>query len=436
MERFLGLTGLGGVLSDMPRQVMAAVNSPVFFVQIGLIAAAGLIAYAILPRVRRLLVAIIHYAVPRSWVTPIAKAVGSVAAPLFWLLVLWISLATARALGLPFEVVNAAVSLLVAWVCIRVLSFAVRSPLLSTTISVIAWSIAALSILNLLGPIMRQLDQTAFTLGSMRVSGLIVVRAILMLAVLLWIATTLVGFLERRINQAQTLTPSLQVLLTQVLRIFVPIAAVVVALAIVGVNLTALTVLSGAVGIGVGLGLQKTVSNFVAGLTLIINKSIKPGDVIAYKETYGWVTAMGARYVQLRTRDGIEYLVPNDFFLENGLENWSHTDRKLRIHVPVGIAYEADPHEAIALCIAAAKSVKRVVERPEPLCLVKGFGDSSVDLEIRAWIEDPINGVANVKSAIMLAVWDRFQEAGIRIPFPQRDIHIIPPKVPPQEDTV
>jgi small-conductance mechanosensitive channel len=117
--------------------------------------------------------------------------------------------------------------------------------------------------------------------------------------------------------------------------------------------------------------------------------------------------------------------VPNDYFLENGVENWSYSDVRLRLRIPVGIAYESDVRQAIALCIDAAKSVKRVLERPEPLCLLKGFGDSSIELEIRAWIEDPRNGTQNVKSEVLLGVWDRFREAGIKFPFPQRDVHIV-----------
>jgi small-conductance mechanosensitive channel len=192
-----------------------------------------------------------------------------------------------------------------------------------------------------------------------------------------------------------------------------------------GIDLTALTVVFGAVGLGIGLGLQRVVGNLVAGLTLLIGKTIKPGDIIEYKNSYGWVSAMGARYVTMRTRDGVEHLIPNDYFLENGVENWSYSDVRLRLRIPVGIAYESDVRQAIALCIDAAKSVKRVLERPEPLCLLKGFGDSSIDLEIRAWIEDPRNGTQNVRSEVLLGVHDRFKEAGIKFPFPQRDVHIV-----------
>jgi len=167
------------------------------------------------------------------------------------------------------------------------------------------------------------------------------------------------------------------------------------------------------------------VSNLVAGLSLIMGKSIKPGDIIEYKNSYGWVTAMGARFVTLRTRDGVEHLIPNDYFLDNGVENWSYSDAALRLHVPVGISYDCDPHQAMAICFEAAKSVERVIANPQPLIILKGFGDSAIDLEIRFWIEDPRNGTGNVKSDVLLAVWDRFKAAGITIPYPHREVHVV-----------
>jgi small-conductance mechanosensitive channel len=199
-------------------------------------------------------------------------------------------------------------------------------------------------------------------------------------------------------------------------------------------DLTTLTVTFGALGLGVGLGLQRLVANLVAGLALIIGKTIKPGDIIEYKNTYGWVTAMGARYVTVRTRDGVEHLVPNDYFLENGVENWSYSDASLRLHVPVGISYDCDPHTAVAICVEAARAVTRVIAEPDPICLVKEFGESSINLEIRFWIEDPRNGTTNVKSEVLLQIWDRFKAAGITLPYPQRDVRIVsmPGAVPPQ----
>lgn len=408
-----------------PGVLLSRIEAPVLLAQFGVIVVTGALAFWLGMLVRPLLSKLALRSLPRSWAPTFVRVIASVAPPLFWLVALWLAAVIGNQLGYALQLVNAGVALLIAWVCIRVLSFSVKSPLASATISVVAWSIASLSILGLLGPLVRELDASALHLGKFRLSAMTAINALLFLAALLWLTTILFRFLQRQISRTTSLTPSLQVLLVQLLQIFLPTMAVVIALSSAGIDLTALTVVFGAVGLGVGLGLQRVVGNLVAGLTLLIGKSIKPGDIIEYKKSYGWVTAMGARYVTLRTRDGVEHLVPNDYFLENGVENWSYSDVRLRLHVPVGIAYDSDVHQAMALCLDAAKSAKRVLEHPEPLCLLKEFGDSSINLEIRMWIEDPRNGTQNVKSEVLLGVWDRFTAAGIKFPFPQRDVHIV-----------
>ena len=417
-----------------PGVLLSRIEAPVLLAQFGVIVVTGALAFWLGMLVRPLLSKLALRSLPRSWAPTFVRVIASVAPPLFWLVALWLAAVIGNQLGYALQLVNAGVALLIAWVCIRVLSFSVKSPLASATISVVAWSIASLSILGLLGPLVRELDASALHLGKFRLSAMTAINALLFLAALLWLTTILFRFLQRQISRTTSLTPSLQVLLVQLLQIFLPTMAVVIALSSAGIDLTALTVVFGAVGLGVGLGLQRVVGNLVAGLTLLIGKSIKPGDIIEYKKSYGWVTAMGARYVTLRTRDGVEHLVPNDYFLENGVENWSYSDVRLRLHVPVGIAYDADVHQAMALCLDAAKSAKRVLEHPEPLCLLKEFGESSINLEIRMWIEDPRNGTQNVKSEVLLGVWDHFKAAGIKFPFPQRDVHIV--SMPPGEGAI
>ncbi|MGA7673583.1 MAG: mechanosensitive ion channel domain-containing protein [Rhizomicrobium sp.] len=425
MQTFFHLWGLDRLLPTTPGALLSRIEAPIFLVQFGVIAVAGAAVFWFTVLIRPLLTKFALRSIPRTWAPAFVRVAASVAPPLLWLIVLWLAVVVGNLLGFALPLVSAGIALLVAWVCIRLLSFSVRSPFLSATISVVAWSIASLSILGLLEPLVRELDASAIHLGKLRLSAMTAINALFVLAALLWLTTILFRFLQRQISRTTSLTPSLQVLLIQLLQIFLPVVAVVIALSSAGIDLTAFAVVFGAVGLGVGLGLQRVVGNLVAGLTLLIGKSIKPGDIIEYKNSYGWVTAMGARYVTLRTRDGLEHLVPNDYFLENGVENWSHSDLRLRLHVPVGIAYDSDVHQAIALCIDAAKSVKRVLTLPEPLCLLKEFGDSSINLEIRMWIEDPRNGTMNVKSEVLLAVWDRFKAAGIKFPFPQRDVHIV-----------
>jgi small-conductance mechanosensitive channel len=162
----------------------------------------------------------------------------------------------------------------------------------------------------------------------------------------------------------------------------------------------------------------------VSGVILLLDKSIKPGDTIGIAGTYGWIQSLGARYVSVVTRDGIEHLIPNEELIISRVENWSFTNDRVRLKIPVGISYRSNVRKAIELCIEAAQTTERVLRKPAPICLVKGFGDNSVNLEIRFWITDPQQGVSNVESEILLGVWDRFHEHNIQIPFPQRDLHI------------
>jgi small-conductance mechanosensitive channel len=241
---------------------------------------------------------------------------------------------------------------------------------------------------------------------------------------LLWAATTAARFVSDRIKTVAQLTPTLQILLGKIVQFVFIAMAVLLALQVMGIPLTAFAIFGGAIGIGVGLGLQKAASNVISGLMLLMDKSVKPGDVVSVGDTFGWVTSLGGRYVGVRTRDGIEHLIPNEVFVSHGVENWSYTERAVRLKMPFGVSYDTDPHAAIAVAIEAAKAVERVLEDPEPTCLLTGFGDSALNLELRIWINDPENGVGNVKSEVFLKLWDGFKTSGIAIPYPQHDVHL------------
>ena len=185
--------------------------------------------------------------------------------------------------------------------------------------------------------------------------------------------------------------------------------AILIAIDSVGIDLTALAVVGGAIGLGIGFGLQKVIGNLISGVILLLDKSIKPGDVIAVSGTYGWVTALGGRYVSVVTRDGVEHLIPNETLISERVENWTHTHNKTRVKLDVGVHYDTDVRRAIELCTEAAAEVDRVLDDPQSKCLLVGFGDSSVELQVRFWIADAHNGVTNMKSAVLLRIWDKFK---------------------------
>jgi small-conductance mechanosensitive channel len=209
------------------------------------------------------------------------------------------------------------------------------------------------------------------------------------------------------------------------LQIFLYGAAFFLGLKAVGFDLTGLAVLSGAIGVGLGFGLQKVVSNLVSGMIILLDKSIKPGDVISLGETFGWINALGARYVSVVTRDGKEYLIPNEDLITGQVVNWSHSDNFVRLDIFFGTAYRDDPHLVRKTAIAAAKSVSRVLTTTEPVCHIVGFGDSSVDYILRFWISDPTQGLTNIRGNVFLALWDAFRAEGISIPFPQREVRML-----------
>ena len=352
------------------------------------------------------------------------EALEDTVTPVGWLLLLWIAIDIANQLKFYNGAMITVASLLTAWLLIRLASMLVSNLALQRFIAWTAWSIAALNIFGLLDPTMKLLDSWSVDIGNVKVSPLTAIKVALSLWFALWLATGASSLIERKMSTLSTANASTRVLFAKVARIIFISIAILVALSSVGIDLTALAVFSGALGVGLGFGLQKIFSNLVSGVILLLDRSLKPGDVVAVNNTFGWINYLGARYASVITRDGTEHLIPNEEFITQRVENWSYSNDLVRLKIPIGISYHSDPRKAIKLCVEAAQKVPRVQHDPEPKCQMIGFGDSSVDLELRIWINDPPNGRANVCSEVLLEVWDLFHEHGIEIPFPQRDLHV------------
>ncbi len=319
--------------------------------------------------------------------------------------------------------IYSAMLLSAAWLSISVASHAIRKRLIRRGFALIVWVFVAASILGIVDDIAAILDGIGFNVGEMRFSVLNAIKAVVFVSVLMWAAFKTGNFLDNRIQRVDELTPSLRVLLGKILRIALIVFAVMVAMQSLSIDLTALTVLSGAVGVGIGFGLQKVVSNFISGMIILLDQSIKPGDTITVGETFGWIRELRARFVSVVTRDGREYLIPNEDFITTQVINWSFSDRYVRLDVSFGVAYDSDPHEVVDIAIAAAASVDRVVAKyREPVCWMTEFGDSSINFLLRFWIEDPQQGLTNIRGKVMMALWDAFKENDIKIPFPHREV--------------
>lgn len=273
-------------------------------------------------------------------------------------------------------------------------------------------------------PLMTGLEGIGFSVGTHRFSLLAAINAVVIVAVIYVIAKAANHILTHLIGRASGLDVSQRALIQKLAGIGVIVIAVLLGIDLLGIDLTALTVFSGAAGLAIGFGLQKTFGNLIAGLILLMDRSVKPGDVIVVGDTFGAVGKIGVRAVSVVTRDGKEHLIPNEQLMTEPVENWSYSSRNVRIHIPIGVAYGCDLAVAQKLMVEAATGALRVLRDPKPSVWLKGFGDSSVDHDILVWIADPEMGVGNVRSDILNRVWKLFAEHDIEIPFPQRDIHI------------
>ncbi len=312
-----------------------------------------------------------------------------------------------------------------AWLAFRISRIFTSNRVWLRLIAFILFALVTLQSFGILTATIDLLELIAFRFGEKRISLLNLINGLMVLLPLLWVTTFMGSAGEKKIKQLPNLPPSLQVLLSKLIRTSLIVISFAIALSTIGLDLSSFAILGGAIGVGIGFGLQKVVSNLVSGLILLIDRSIKPGDVIEIEGTYGWINSLRARYASVITRDGKEHLIPNEDLITNRVINWSFSDRNVRVRAPIGISYSSDPRKAINLCLEAAKSSSRTLEDPEPRCLVTSFGDNSINLELRFWIDDPSNGVGNIRSEVLLSIWDRFKENEIEIPFPQRDIRII-----------
>lgn len=268
------------------------------------------------------------------------------------------------------------------------------------------------------------LDRIGVDLGRHRFSLLALVT-VLITAVALYAGVRLANrVIGHSIGEARGFDATQKLLFQKLASIAVIVIAFFFGIDLLGIDLTSFAVFSGAFGLAVGFGLQKTIGNLIAGIILLMDRSIKPGDVIVVGDSFGWVNKIGVRAVSVITRDGKEHLIPNENLMTQEVENWSFSDRNVRIHIPVGIAYESDIKLAQKLMLEAALESPRVLETPRPNVWLTSFGDYALEHEILAWIADPEGGVGNVKSDVLNRLWVKFQEHGIEIPFPQRVLHV------------
>nr|WP_321360156.1 mechanosensitive ion channel domain-containing protein [uncultured Hyphomonas sp.] len=349
--------------------------------------------------------------------------------PVVTALLLWITIPVFGQFGMRNEILRVAASLLNAWIIVRLITSNIRDGFVANTLALLSWLIAALYILRLLQPVTESLDSTIIDFGGVKFSVLRLLTSLFVAAFALWLGRIAGDAAQAQLRSSKKLTPSMAGLLGQVLKIAFIIIAILIALQVVGVNLTALTILSGTLGIGIGFGLQAIFSNFVSGVIILIEKSVKVGDFIELQSgVTGLVREINIRSTLVTTNDNVDILVPNEEFIKAQVINWTLREARRRVRVPFGVAYGSDKELVRKAGLEAADEVEWTLKgmpgRSPQVWLTK-FGDSSLEFELVAWLTDAaVSRPARVIADYNWALHTALEKYELEIPFPQRDLHL------------
>jgi len=359
--------------------------------------------------------------------TPVIAALGLVI----------LARAILQSMALDVSILDAAARLIGAYVVVRILVLLFTASLGNKSwmqhwenrVTLFIWLAIAAEYLGWLDPIIATLDSIGMAAGKSRITLWSVLKLLFTLTVFVLVAAWISRWVEQRLKKLSTLAPSTRIGIAKFANAFLIGISILMGLNAAGVDLTALTVLTGAIGLGLGFGLQSIAANFVSGFVLLMDRSIKPGDVISLSgqsgtstENFGWVQELRGRYVVVRDRDGVEMLVPNQQLISNAVINWSYTDPRIRLKLPIRVSYKDDPELALRVLLNACEGQRRVLREPAPVSRLMHFSDSGIELELRFWISDPQEGVNNVRSDVNRTIWRLFKEHNLTMPVAQREI--------------
>jgi small-conductance mechanosensitive channel len=413
------------LLNTTARSVGAEVTSPWFYLQFGLILAAAGIALAADAAIRS---RVDPKSFAEDWPLPLRHfarvLVASASTAVFAVLVIAARVAMYQSTWPSRSyLLMVAAKLALAWLVIRLVTSVIRNAFIVKIVSLSAWCVAALSIVGELDQTIEMLDSFSIELGGLRLTPLLVIKLGLLLIAALWLTNIASNFAESRINRSADLTPSIQVLLVKMIRMGLMVVAIALALSAVGINLSALAVFSGAVGVGIGIGLQKIVANFISGIILLADKSVKPGDLVTIGDSSGRISAMKTRYISVAAGDGREFLIPNEDLVTQKVTNWTYTDKNTLVKVNFATNYEADPKQVCKLAIDIAAAAPRAIKSKASNCILTEFTETGMKFALTFWISDP-DGMDNVKSDVMVSLWETFKREGIRVPYPVRELRV------------
>ena len=375
-----------------------------------------------------------------AWQARVLEGFALLSAHFAALLLLLLARAVLAATNSRSGIVDSALLLAAALVLVRLLVYVLRVLLGSTSwlrkwesrITLTIWLVVSFEVLGWFDRVESTLDAIDLLPGKATFSLWSLLKGIVVVTGFVLATSVIARAIERRVMTLDSVAMSTRIGISKFAHFFLVGLGILLGINAAGVDLTALTVLTGAIGIGLGFGLQAIASNFVSGFVLLLDKSIKPGDVISFTghtgtstENFGWVQELRGRYVVVRDRDGVETLVPNQNLITNSVINWSYSDQRVRLRLPVMISYQDDPEIALQLLIDAAADHPRILRDPAPVSRLLAFEDYGMKLEARFWIRDPMNGVNNVRSDINRVIYKLFREHGITMPVAQREIRVV-----------
>jgi small-conductance mechanosensitive channel len=421
----LELTDITDFLHAAARSVGAEVTSPWFYLQLGLILAGGGIAFAAGSAIRA---RIDMTSLASGWPAPLRlylRILAATASSAVFAVLMTLARVVMLHATWPSRsyLLSVAANLALAWLIIRLVTSFIRNEFIVRLVSLSAWLVAALSILGQLDPAIDALDSVSIVLGGLRLTPLLLIKLGVLLVVALWLSNIASNFVEGRITRSGDLTPSIQVLLVKMIRLALMVFAVAVVMSAVGINLSALAIFSGAAGVGIGFGLQKIVANFISGIILLADKSVKPGDLVTIGDSSGRISAMKTRYISVAAGDGREFLIPNEDLVTQKVTNWTYTDKNTLVKVTFGTNYDADPRLVCKLAVDIAAAAPRATKLKPPNCILTEFAEAGMKFSLTFWIADP-DGMDNVKSDVMLSLWEVFKRKDIGVPYPVREIRI------------
>ncbi len=374
-----------------------------------------------------------HIDKSKLWARKIWEVKEKIAYPLALVGILFLYIPIGGVLGLDTTLVFMANQLAVAFLIIRMVTHVIYNQFYTRFVSWVIWILAALKIMGLWTPVQASLEQFTFLLNESETNLWLVAKGVAVFFIIVWIGIQLSRIFDAWISRIEDFSPSHRVLAQKFIRVVIIVSLVLFGLHSVGMKLQTLTIFSGALGVGLGFGMQKVVSNFISGIILLMDKSIKPGDVIAIDAgktssgpgggyMFGWVQSLGARYVSLITRDGMEHLIPNEMLITDHVENWSHSNNEIRLKMRFNITYDSDVEKAMDIMRQVAEAQERIIRKEKIAPRVVGLDEDGVALELRLWISDPSNGVTNIRSAIYVDMLKEFKQQGIRIPHSRHEV--------------